>query len=262
VDAGLSASVQPQQHAPPAVSELAATVESLSIDSPHASSSDAGALALLSSISAPEEPSLSTSCASDLQSVQQTPAPASDFSNSGKTVSEASHESSAVLVVGGDDGCSGEASSKSLPIEHTQDDLGPVARRQSLTSEASHESSAVLVVGGDDGGSGEASAKSLPIEQTQDDLGPVARRQSLDDRQFFAGQLTEELSADVEVLGPFPFSHLNETFFVQDCVADEAYDSDAEVEQIVADVKSGKRVSTLEKLCLPPILMCFEFQFA
>ena len=215
MDAGLSASVQPQQHAPPAVSELAATVESLSIDSPHASSSDAGALALLSSISAPEEPSLSTSCASDLQSVQQTPAPASDFSNSGETVSEASHESSAVLVVGGDDG-----------------------------------------------GSGEASAKSLPIEHTQDDLGPVARRQSLDDRQFFAGQLTEELSADVEVLGPFPFSHLNETFFVQDCVADEAYDSDAEVEQIVADVKSGKRVSTLEKLCLPPILMCFEFQFA
>ncbi len=208
VDAGLSASAQPQQHAPPAVSELAATVKSLSIDTPHAPSSDAGAqAALLSSTSAPDEPSLSTSCGADPQSaqVQQTPAPAADLAISGEMVSEASHESSAVLVVGGDDGGCGEGSAESLPIEHAQDDLQPIARRQSLISEVSHQSSAVLVVGGDDGGCGEGNAESLPIEHAQDDLQPIARRQSLDDSQFFAGQLAEELSADVEVLGPFHF---------------------------------------------------------
>ncbi len=37
----------------------------------------------------------------------------------------------------------------------------------------------------------------------------------------------------------------------QDCVADEAHDSDAEVDEIVADLKSGKRVATYTMMYLP-----------
>jgi hypothetical protein len=46
---------------------------------------------------------------------------------------------------------------------------------------------------------------------------------------------------------------------MQEVVADEAYDSDAEVEQIVAEVKSGKRVSSLSLLYAPPSSVLFKF---
>jgi hypothetical protein len=45
---------------------------------------------------------------------------------------------------------------------------------------------------------------------------------------------------------------------LQDCVADEAHDSDAEVEQIVADVKSGRRVTALAMMYKHEPFLRFE----
>jgi len=110
-------------------------------------------------------------------------------------------------------------------------------------------------LGGSEASYGElAAADAFPIQGNVEDHSAASDLQhSLHEAQVV------QLSADVEVCPIINSSFHFSLMSLQDVVADEAYDSDAEVEQIVAEVKSGKRVSSLSLLYAPPSFAMFKF---